>query len=119
MPSILDCVPAVNPAFSRQTANLAGCDLFTASNGVTVLTLATGKGRGYREKTYYVEKVPTQLGGRAFRLTPGFLDKLAHGEEYHVLLNGPESSCSCPGHSFTGGCKHVSALLHVTAEGQL
>jgi hypothetical protein len=67
---------------------MAGCDLFRHENGVTVLTLATGKGRGYREKVYYVEEVPSAIGGRAFRLTPGVLDKLANGEaEYTVLLN--------------------------------
>jgi hypothetical protein len=60
--------------------------------------------------------MPSAIGGRAFRLTPSILDKLADGEEYHVLLNGPDSSCSCPGHSYTGGCKHVSSLLHF-AEG--
>jgi hypothetical protein len=120
MPSILDCVPAVNPAFSRPTANLSGCDLFTAPNGITVLTLATGKGARYRKKTYHVEEIPSAIGGRAFRLTPGGLDTLANGEaEYTVLLNGPDSSCTCPGHQWTGGCKHLSAHLHFAGEGRL
>jgi hypothetical protein len=88
MESLLDCVPRVNTAFTRPAANMAGCDLFRHENGVTVLTLATGKGRGYREKVYYVEEVPSAIGSRAFRLTPGVLDKLANGEaEYTVLLN--------------------------------
>jgi hypothetical protein len=120
MPSILDCIPAVNAAFSRPTANLAGVEFVHAANGITVLTLATSKGKGLRLKLYHVEEVPTQLGGRAFRLTPSVLDKLANGEaEYTVLLNGPDSSCSCPGHSYTGGCKHTSALLHFRESGAL
>jgi hypothetical protein len=99
MTSLLDCVPAVNPAFSRPTANLAGVDLFHAPNGVTVLTLATGKGRSLRKKVYHVEEIPTALGGRAFRLTPGVSDTLAGGEtEYVVLVNAHDSSCTCAGH---------------------
>jgi hypothetical protein len=68
MPSLLNCVPAVNPAFSRPTASLAGVELFHASNGIAVLTLATGKGRSPRLKTYHVEEVPSAIGGRAFCL---------------------------------------------------
>jgi hypothetical protein len=117
---MLDCVPAVNPAFSRPTANLSGCDLFRHPNNVNVLTLATGRGNGLRLKMYHVEEIETHLGGRAFRLTPSTIDKLANGEaEYVVLVNAHDSSCTCAGHQFTGGCKHVSALLHFAAEGGL
>jgi hypothetical protein len=61
-----------------------------------------------------------QSQGRAFRMTPLATDKLANGErDYVVLLAGPDSSCTFPGHSFTGGCKHASALLAFAAEGRL
>jgi hypothetical protein len=116
---MLDVVPAVNPWHTRPTANLSGADLFRHENGVNVLTLATGKGRSLRLKMYHVEEMPSDLGGRAFRLTPSVLDKLADGQEYHVLLNGRESSCTCPGHQWTGGCKHVCSLLHFAEGGEL
>jgi hypothetical protein len=120
VPSLLDCVPEVNPRFTRQTANLSGCDLFRHPNGVNVLTLATGRGNGLRLKMYHVDEVETHLGGRAFRLTPSTLDALANGEtDYVVLLNGIDSSCTCAGHSYTGGCKHLSALLHFAGKGEL
>jgi hypothetical protein len=82
--------------------------------------LVTGNGHRESAKFYYVEEIPTQIGGRAFRLTPFSTDKLATGEsEYVVLLAGPDTSCTCPGHSFTGSCKHASALLAFASEGRL
>jgi hypothetical protein len=120
MTSLLDCVPAGNPAFSRPTANLTGCELFRHESGINVLTLATGKGGGLKKKVYHVDEIPTQLGGQAFRLTPSVLDTLANGEtEYVILVNAHDSSCSCAGHQFTGGCKHLSSLLHFTEGGAL
>ena len=119
MLSVLDQVPVVNPAFTRPTSNLSGVGLFV-ENGTTLLSLVTGKGRAVKEKFYRVEEIPTQLGGRAFRLTPAVYSKLAGDEtEYVVLVNGPDSSCTCAGHQFSSGCKHVSALLHFAAEGRL
>jgi hypothetical protein len=105
-------VQLVNLNFTRPTAGLAGCCLFNAPNGITVLTLATGKGLGFRSKTYHVEEVPSDIGGRAFQLTPSTIDTRANGEqEYHVLLAGRETTCSCAGFAYTGGCKHVSASM--------
>ena len=123
MASLLDCVTVVNPAFTRPTANLSGVGLFV-ENGVTLLSLVTGKGNGTRAKWYRVEEIETQLGGRAFRLTPAVYSKLdsklaGDETEYVVLVNGHDSSCTCAGHQFTSGCKHVSALTHFAAEGRL
>ena len=78
-------------------------------------TLEIGSGR--RSKWYHVEAVPSDFG-RAFRLDAALGDKLAHGEEYHVLLAGRETSCSCPGFCYTGGCKHASVLLSLASEGR-
>jgi hypothetical protein len=118
--SVLDQLPEVNPAFTRPTANLAGCELHVYDNGVVLLQLVTGKVRSVKEKFYRVEEIPTELGGRAFRLEPAMGDKLAAGEtDYCVLVNGHDSSCTCAGHQFSGGCKHVSSLLHFAAEGRI
>jgi hypothetical protein len=84
--------------------------------GRRALVLVTRKG----SKFYHLFEVPTQLGGRAFRLEPFSMDRLATGEsDYTVLLAGPDTSCTCPGHSYTGGCKHASSLLGFQAEGRL
>jgi hypothetical protein len=120
MSSLLESPPAVNPRFTRPTKSLAGCGLFRHVSGIAVLTLATGRGRSLKTKQYLVEEVPTQLGGRAFRLTPSVADTLANNEtEYVVLVAGADSSCTCPGHGYTGGCKHLSSLLHFTEGGAL
>ena len=48
-------------------------------------------------------------------------DKLASDERaYEVLLDGSDSSCTCPGNVFSGGCKHSGVApfprrrLHLT-----
>jgi hypothetical protein len=88
--------------------------------GRLALVLTTGKANRAKQKFYHLEEIETQLGGRAFRLRPFSTDTLATGEnEYVVLLDGPDTSCTCPGHAYTGGCKHVSALLAFAAEGRL
>ena len=107
-------------AFTRPVASLTGAQLHDLDGGRLALALVTGKGRCASAKFYYVEEIPTQIGGGAFRLEPFNTDKLATGEsEYVVLLAGPDSSCTCPGHCYTGGCKHLSALLAFATDGRL
>jgi hypothetical protein len=119
MQSVLDQVQVVNPAFSRPTANLSGAALYE-EDGRVLLTLVNGKRNATKARWYAVERIPTELGGSAFRLQPALGDKLANVEEsYVVLLHGPASSCSCAGHQFTSGCKHLSALLHFHGEGRI
>ncbi len=45
--------------------------------------------------------------------------ELATVEVYHVNLAGQESTCTCPGHSYHGHCKHVDGLLALDAQGKL
>jgi hypothetical protein len=113
-------VPIAPVPFSRPVASLTGAQLHELDGGRLALVLVTGKGRRAAAKFYHVEEIPTQIGGRAFRLEPFNTDKLATGEsEYVVLLAGPDTSCTCPGHSWTGGCKHATALLAFAFECRL
>jgi hypothetical protein len=113
----LDNVPSVN-RFTRPVACLAGCELHEC-NGILRLEIVRGKGKALKSKWYAVEQIEAHFGV-AFRLTAAMGDKLAAGEtDYVVLLDGPDSSCTCKGHVNTGGCSHVSALLHFQAEGRL
>jgi hypothetical protein len=111
----MSTVPTALP-FTRPVASLVDAQLVECDGGRLALVLLTKKGIKY----YHVEEIETQLGRRAFRLTPFSTDKLAGDEtDYVVLLHGPDSSCSCPGHTYTGGCKHISALLAFASEDRL
>jgi hypothetical protein len=113
-------VPRPPVTLSRPVQSLTDAQLHELDGGRLALVLMTSTGKRAKQKFYHVEEIETEIGGRAFRLEPFSMDRLATGEsEYVVLLDGPDSSCTCPGHSFTGGCKHVSALLAFAAEGRL
>jgi hypothetical protein len=64
---------------------------------------------------YWVDAVPADWG-KAFKVAkPGH-----EGEEtYDVLLDGDKDSCTCPGHTYHGYCKHVDGLRALDAAGQL
>jgi hypothetical protein len=115
MHTIASSAPAVNGC-TRPVKSLTGTQLHPLDDGSHVLILFTKKG----SKFYHLSEIETQLGGRAFRLEPFTTDKLATDEdEYVVRIDGADSSCTCSGHSYTGGCKHVSALLAFAAGGGL
>src|SRR5689334_10999963 len=53
---------------------------------------------------YWLTRCPSDFG-RAFRLEKSSIDG---GEGYDVLLDPPAGdSCTCPGHTYGGYCKHV------------
>jgi hypothetical protein len=56
-----------------------------------------------RQTTYHVFAVSTDIGGAAFRWHK--LD--GSGDVYDVLMHGTDSSCTCAGYCYTGGCKHL------------
>jgi hypothetical protein len=115
MHMIVSPAPAVN-GYTRPVKSLAGAQVHQLDAGRHVLILFTRKG----SKFYHLDEIPSAIGGRAFRLAPFTTDKLATGEsEYTIRLDGADTSCTCPGHQWTGGCKHVSSLLAFAAEGGL
>ena len=116
MSTVLERRPHVNP-LTRPIASLTGASLYE-HGGLLRLQLVTGHGNRTAAKWYAVERIPSDFG-EAFRLTPTMGDTLADGESYDVLLDGDNTSCSCAGHAFTGGCKHLSALIQFKADGRL
>ena len=64
---------------------------------------------------YWVDPLPSEFG-LYYRLEkPGF-----EGTDcYDVLLEIEGSSCTCPGHSYGGYCRHVDALRALHAQGRL
>jgi hypothetical protein len=120
MSSVLGQHPCVNSIpFTRRVSILAEASLYVEGAHV-FLHLVRGKGSATKAKWYEVEEIETQLGGRAFRLTPAIYCKLAGDEtDYTVLLHGHESSCTCAGFTYTGGCSHVQALQTFNDEGRL
>jgi len=62
---------------------------------------------------YEIIPLSTDLGGCAFRWFK------SGGESYDVLANGRESSCTCAGWSYTGGCKHLQNTFELLQLGVL
>jgi hypothetical protein len=98
-------------------ASLTAAQLYELDGGRLALYLVTGRRNRASGNHYPLEEIETRLRGQAFRLMPFRTNKLAAGEtDYVVLLGGPGSSCTCPGCSYTGRCKHLSAILAFQAE---
>ncbi len=87
--------------------------LGTMSNGKILLWLSED---GEVKNGYTLTALPSDFGV-AFRL--GKADVGGCSEEYDVLLNGRETSCTCKGNTYCGHCKHVEALQALTAAGKL
>ena len=88
--------------------------LGTTTSGKTILWLS----QDGVLRAYVLTPLPSEIGGAAYRL--GKADNGdGHAEEYDVLLHGRETSCTCPGHTYRGKCKHVEALEALTAAGKL
>jgi hypothetical protein len=70
-------------------------------------------GTGRKTKQYHVTPAPADWGA-AFTLV-----NRVTGEVYDVHFGPDAVTCSCPGHQWTNGCKHASALVRLVAEGRL
>jgi hypothetical protein len=68
-----------------------------------------------RRKADAYELIPlsTDIGGAAFRWFK------RGGESYDVLVSGTDSSCSCAGWAYTGGCKHLQTTFELLKMGVL
>jgi hypothetical protein len=88
--------------------------LGTTTSGKTILWLS----QDGVLRAYVLTPLASEIGGTAYRL-----GKADNGDgqmdEYDVLLHGKETSCTCPGHTIKGKCKHVSALEALLAAGKL
>ena len=107
----------MTPTASRPVTSLSSSFLFE-NDGIFSLQLVTGKGSRTTSKWYRLTRIESDFG-TAFRLTPTMGDVLASGTEYEMILDGAETTCTCPGHSYTGGCKHASALLEFRDAGRI
>jgi hypothetical protein len=68
-----------------------------------------------RQTEYLIQPLSSDVGGCAFRWRKLQGDRA----EYDVLANGSDSSCSCAGHTYTDGCKHIHALFQLLGDGVL
>jgi hypothetical protein len=68
-----------------------------------------------RRKADAYELIPlsTDLGGCAFRWFK------TGGESYDVLVHGADSSCTCKGWAYTGGCRHIQTTFELLELGAM
>jgi hypothetical protein len=81
-----------------------------------LLLTVSGKPSGY-----WITPVPTDIPGRAFRVTRfGHTEADADGD-YQVLIgtNPHDTSCDCKGFAYHSHCKHSAALAALIASGEL
>lgn len=88
--------------------------LVTLNNGKTVLTLTAGD----EMRGYLLTPIPSDFGA-GFHLVKGDNGDGSPHEEYDVLLDGRESSCTCPGNTYKGRCKHLDAIQALVNAGKI
>jgi hypothetical protein len=86
-----------------------------SDNGAAVVRITVGR----LPADYLVEPIPSEIGGRAFRLSKVGPD--ADGEVYHVLLTGDprQDACGCKGFARHSHCKHRAGLAALCQAGRL
>jgi len=100
----------------------------TTAPGKMLITL-TRHGKT-ETSSYFIIEQPTELGGRAFRVSKVGSEVSADGrglsfavtENYSVLLDGQQSSCECLGFLRWGNrkpCRHIASLLMLASLGKL
>jgi hypothetical protein len=70
---------------------------------------------------YWITPAPTDIPGRAFRVTRfGHTEADADGD-YQVLIgtNPADTSCECRGFAYHAHCKHSAGLASLIAAGEL
>jgi hypothetical protein len=74
---------------------------------------------GEETQAYGLTRLETDFGVAGFHL--GKADKGdGHAEEYDVLLDGRDSSCSCPDHIYRHRqCKHMAAIASLIQAGKI
>jgi hypothetical protein len=105
--------PTVNPSrpFTRPVKTAEHVEAhYSSVAGLGFLLIV---GTAPKVKSYEVRPIESDFG-RAFAVR-----SRVEGKEYSVLIDGHNSACDCPGHVFTGGCKHLSGLLTLIAGGRL
>src|SRR3954468_13339619 len=86
----------------------------THTDGGAALVIRQRQGtQAEQVDAYFLEPIPSQMGGRAF---------LLHKHDctsYAVCLSGTDSACDCKGFESHGHCKHVESLLALQQRGKL
>jgi hypothetical protein len=75
--------------------------------------------RGKDITAYRVEAIRHDFGRAAFILHKADKGTGEERKEYEVLLDGANSTCSCPGNTYHGHCVHVESLTALQNAGKL
>ncbi len=90
---------------------------FDAEGKGAELQITMQRGKKVETFTYWIDRIASDFG-QAF-----LLEKHGNGtksnEEYHVMLEADGHSCSCPGGTYKGRCKHQDAVIKLLELGKL
>src|SRR4051794_40180102 len=88
------------------------CRLTQTAGGAALVIRQRQGAQAEQVDAYFLEPIPSQMGGRAF---------LLHKHDctsYAVNLSGTDSTCDCKGFESHGHCKHVESLLALQQRGK-
>src|SRR6185312_6806627 len=87
--------------------------LGTLTNGKLLLCIT----QGADVRSYLLTPISSDFG-TAYHLLKSD-NGSGDSEEYDVLMNGRDSSCTCKGNTYHGHCKHVESLTALLNAGKL
>lgn len=99
---------------TKRVKPVRSATVFHLNNGKPVLCLMVNG----VQTTYLLTPIASDFGA-AFHLTKSIGPDGIGGEKYDVLLHGKESSCTCPGNTYHGHCKHLDAITALVQSGKL
>lgn len=117
MTTIIDSASSVKPTRKPRPAPYRAVRFLIRPDDTTDLWAALQITVGNKSAVYLLHPIPADfgMGYQVEKLDDSFNTV----EQYDINLMGQESSCTCPGHSFHGHCKHVDALTTLQARNAL
>jgi hypothetical protein len=104
--------PKQRKPISRSVDLLAPLDA-AGKNGIIRITV------GKQTDDYLVDRLPSNGPAETFNLERWDMSDAKKPPRYMACIWYGAHTCDCPGHGYTGGCKHVDAINALKRAGKL